>query len=258
MALFCQQSAYGKEGRWNEPLYWLNIPVPKQQADAPQSIHFPNGGYSLLCQGTAFALLRIPNFRFRPSQADALHVDLWLNGENLLRDAGTYSYNAGDETTRYFGGTASHNTIQFDDRDQMPRLSRFLFGEWLTAQDITPVHETDNTVTAAAGYRDYQKAYHHRTVSLSPQQLSVTDKVANFKHKAVLRWRLQPGEWQINGLAISNGKHHLSIHSTTPITRFEITQGWESRYYLQKTALPVLEIEIHQASELTTEYHFAP
>jgi hypothetical protein len=31
----------------------------------------------------------------------------------------------------YFAGTASHNTIQFDDRDQMPRVSRFLFGDWL-------------------------------------------------------------------------------------------------------------------------------
>ena len=140
----------------------------------------------------------------------------------------------------------------------MPRLSRFLFGEWLTAQDLTPVHEIDDTVIAAAGYRDYQKAYHHRTVSLSPQRLSVTDKAADFKHKAVLRWRLQPGEWQINGLTINNGKHHLSIHSTAPIIRFEIVQGWESRYYLQKTALPVLEIELHQAAELTTEYHFNP
>lgn len=258
MALFCQQNVYGKDGSWNESLYWLNIPVPQQQTQQPPSMHVPNGGYSLLRKGSTFALLRIPNFRFRPSQADALHVDLWLNGENLLRDAGTYSYNAGDETTRYFGGTASHNTIQFDDRDQMPRLSRFLFGEWLTAQDITTVHEIDDTVITAAGYRDYQKAYHHRTVSLSPQQLSVTDKVADFKHKAILRWRLQPGEWQIDGLTISNGIHHLSIHSTVPIIRFEITQGWESRYYLQKTALPVLEIEIHQAAELTTEYHFTP
>lgn len=260
MAIFCQQDAYGKDGSWNEPLHWLNIPAPKQQAERPQSMHFPNGGYGILRKGNTFALLRIPNFRFRPSQTDALHVDLWLNGENLLRDAGTYSYNAGDETetTRYFGGTASHNTIQFDGRDQMPRLSRFLFGEWLTAQDITPIHETDNTVIAAAGYCDYQKAYHHRTVSLSPQRLSVTDKVADFKHKAVLRWRLQPVEWQIDGLTISNSKHHLSIHSTTPIIRFEIIQGWESRYYLQKTALPVLEIEIHQAAELTTEYHFTP
>jgi len=258
MALFCQQDAYGKDGSWNESLHWLNIPVPQQQVKPPPSMHFPDGGYSVLRKSNAFVLLRIPNFRFRPSQADALHVDLWLNGENLLRDAGTYSYNAGDEITRYFGGTASHNTIQFDNRDQMPRLSRFLFGEWLTAQDITPVHETDNTVIAAAGYRDYQKAYHHRTVSLSFQRLSVTDKVADFKHKAILRWRLQPGEWQIDGLTISNGKHHLSIHSTAPIIRFEIIQGWESRYYLQQTALPALEIEIHQAAELTTEYHFIP
>jgi hypothetical protein len=28
----------------------------------------------------AFTLLRYPRFRFRPSQADALHVDLWAGG----------------------------------------------------------------------------------------------------------------------------------------------------------------------------------
>jgi hypothetical protein len=28
------------------------------------------------------------------------------------------------------------------------------------------------------------------------------------------------------------------------IQRLEITEGWESRYYLEKTPLPVLEVEI--------------
>ena len=41
----------------------------------------------------AIAMLRYPRFKFRPSQADALHVDLWVDGENLLRDARAYSYN---------------------------------------------------------------------------------------------------------------------------------------------------------------------
>jgi hypothetical protein len=64
----------------------------------------------------AFALLRYPRFRFRPSQADALQVDLWLGGINHPRDAGSYRYNTGEEAIRSFGGTAGHNTIQFDDR----------------------------------------------------------------------------------------------------------------------------------------------
>lgn len=48
------------------------------------------------------AMLRYPRFRFRPSQADALHLDLWLEGRNLLRDAGTYSYNTESAWLSYF------------------------------------------------------------------------------------------------------------------------------------------------------------
>lgn len=252
MALFCQQNAYGKDGSWNEPLHWLNIPVPQQQAKLPQSIHFPDGGYGILRKGNTSVLFRYPNFRFRPSQADALHVDLWQEGGNLLRDGGSYSYNTSEKISSYFGGTASHNTIQFDDRDQMPRLSRFLFGDWLKAQDIIHLHETDDTIRFGAGYRDSQKAYQHRTISLSSQRLIVTDKVTNFKHKAVLRWRLLPGEWQVNDSAIINDKYQITIESTAPIIRIEIIQGWESRYYLKKTPLPVLEVEVQQAGELRT------
>lgn len=256
-ALFCKCCAYDGEGEWNMALKWLDIPLPMTVATPLDSVQFADGGYSLLRQGHAFALLRFPHFRFRPSQADALHVDLWVKGENLLRDAGTYSYNAGDDSNYYFGGTASHNTIQFDDRDQMPRISRFLFGEWLQSENIIPVHEQADRVCAAAGYQDYLKAAHYRTVSLSANTLTVKDKVAGFKHKAIMRWRLLPGEWRINTFTVTNGEHSLRITSDVLIKRFEIIQGWESRYYLQKTVLPVLEIEIHQPGELITEYQFS-
>ena len=67
----------------------------------------------------------IQNSVIGPSQADAMHVDLWVNGKNLLVDAGSYSYNTNTGLSDYFNGTASHNTVQFDDRDQMPKLGRF-------------------------------------------------------------------------------------------------------------------------------------
>ena len=60
-----------------------------------------------------------------------MHVDLWLGGTNVLRDGGSYSYNISNEITKYYNGVSSHNSIQFDDRDQMPVLGRFLFGSWL-------------------------------------------------------------------------------------------------------------------------------
>src|SRR3546814_21172555 len=85
------------------------------------------------------AMLRYPLFRFRPSQADARHLDLWLGGRNLLRDAGSFSY--AEEDGVWFGGTSAHNSVEFDGRDQMPRLGRFLFGAWLKADGVEAVSE---------------------------------------------------------------------------------------------------------------------
>lgn len=256
MALFCERCAYMEEGSWNLPLQWLGIPVPVEAATPVGSVQFVQGGYSVLRRGRNFALLRFPRFRFRPSQADALHVDLWAAGKNLLRDAGTYSYNAGDEITRYFGGTEGHNTVQFDDRDQMPRLSRFLFGGWLRPVGVSPVTEMGDAVTAGAGYTDGQGVSHHRKLSLSDQNLRVEDEVAGFRRKAVLRWRLLPGEWMLDGDTVRLGDHVLRVAASVPIIRMTLTEGWESRYYLKRESVPVLEVEIQQAGRLITEYQF--
>jgi hypothetical protein len=256
MALFCERCAYAGDGSWNLQLHWLGIAVPGRAAAPACSAQFAQGGYSVLRNGKYFALLHFPRFRFRPSQADALHVDLWSAGQNFLRDAGTYSYNAGDEVTRYFGGTAGHNTVQFDERDQMPRLSRFLFGDWLKAEAVVPIEETADAVTAAAGYIDGKGAAHHRKLSLSDQGLRVEDTVSGFKQKAVLRWRLLPTDWRLDGDTVRSGSHMLHVTASVPIARMTLTQGWESRYYLKKESVPVLEVEIHQPGRLVTEYQF--
>lgn len=257
MALFANARAYDEEGAWNLPLRWLGVALPEALAEQPGSCQFDNGGFAVLRRGAVMAMLRYPRFRFRPSQADALHLDLWLGGRNLLRDAGTYSYNTEAQWLSYFPGTASHNTVQFDDRDQMPRLSRFLFGGWLKTSYLDPLDEQAGAITFTAGYRDGYRASHRRGVHLHDDSLVVNDQVDGFQHKAVLRWRLEPGQWLIEGNALSNGEHVIQVHASVPIVRFELVGGWESRYYLEKSQVPVLEVEIHQPGSLITEYRWA-
>lgn len=210
----------------------------------------------LRCE-SVMAMLRYPRFMFRPSQADALHVDLWIDGENLLRDAGTYSYNTEPQWLNYFGGTAGHNTVQFDDRDQMPRLSRFLFGDWLKTSILAPLREQDGRVSFGAGYSDRAGASHQREITLDKSSLKIVDRIDGFRTKGVLRWRLAPGAWQVDGDRARNGTHVLRVKADVPIVRFELTTGWESRYYLRKTELPVLEIEVDRSGTLMTEYRWA-
>ena len=252
--LFAGARAYSDEGLWDQPLRWLGLAAPQLALPDPKSKVFDQGGFALLCDGDAKVLLRYPRFRFRPSQADALHLDLWLKGRNLLRDAGTYSYNTEARWLSYFPGTASHNTIQFDDRDQMPRLSRFLFGDWLKTSVFKPLSRTSDGQTVTAGYKDRYNVRHTRTVCLSSGLLRVTDEVTGFKDKAVLRWRLEPGAWDRRNGLLANRSHTIKVVGDMPIKRCELVQGWESRFYQDKQSVPVLEVEVNQPGILTTEY----
>lgn len=244
--LFSGKAAYSAEGSWNEPLRWLGLKVPAGLMPATASRLFDDGGYACLMKERAFALLRYPRFRFRPSQADALHVDFWLGGRNILRDAGSYSYNTEPVWLNYFPGTASHNTVQFDDRDQMPRLSRFLFGNWLNVAGKPAFSSSLERDCVEVAYRDGRGARHGRKVTLEAGRLVVDDQVSGFRNKAVVRWRLMPGDWRQEGNVWRNGNLRLSISTELPVQRMAVVQGWESRYYLQKTPLPVLEIEVNR------------
>ncbi|MGT2455739.1 heparinase II/III family protein [Cupriavidus basilensis] len=257
-ALFCNAMAFPFEGECGEILKFFRVPSPAKEMGKQESIFFDSGGYGLLRRGRSFALFNIPNFRFRPSQADALNVDLWVGEDNVLRDAGTFGYNVNDGAAEYFGGTAGHNTIQFDDRDQMPRLGRFLFGEWIRAVDVNGVEDRGAFDSCSAGYRDWRRSRHNRVVKLWADHLEVEDKVDGFERRAVLRWRLRPGTWAVDGNRVFDGEHSLTVESNVPIVRFSLVSGWESRYYLKRESIPVLEVEVNKPAILTTIYWFGP
>jgi hypothetical protein len=55
----------------------------------------------------------------------------------------------------------------------------------------------------------------------------------------------------------SEGVVTIGVSATVPVLRCELVQGWESRHYLEKTPVPVLEVEVQQSCTLTTEVHWA-
>jgi hypothetical protein len=250
MAVFDKRSAYKNNGAYNAPMRHLGFPVPVAAAEKPGSKQFDHGGYALLRLQLWKAVLKYPRYRFRPRHCDALHLDLWHGSRNLLRDGGSYSYNSEPFWQDYFTGTRAHNTIEFDGRDQMPKLGRFLRGAWLESNDVS---FSTNPPAAAAGYRDWRGAEHHRSVSLNNESVSVVDRVKGFAEKAVLRWRLRPGGWSLSGGVVRCRGYELCVHSSVPVIRREIVEGWESRYYMKKVPLPVLEVEIKASGILTTE-----
>jgi len=250
-ALFLKERFYTKNGPYNQILKLLDLGVSQTLSVKPGSKVFSQGGYVYLEKSIARCYMRYPVFKFRPSQCDVFHIDFWLGGRNILRDAGTYSYNTEEKWLDYFPSTAAHNTVQFDGNEQMPRVSRFLYSDWLKASHFTGLDVSGKKLSFSAAYTN-KAIQHKRSVHLSESELIVVDDISGFVSKAVLRWRLAPGTYEVLDNVVKCSDFELSICGTTDISRFEIVEGWESRFYLKKTELPVLEIEVVNTSVLTT------
>jgi hypothetical protein len=213
---------------------------------------YEDGGYTVFQRARSKLLFRCPkSFRHRPGQCDLLHVDLFHDGINVLRDGGTFSYNCEQPWQDYFKSIAAHNTVQFDDHDQMPRLSRFLYGKWPKSEVI--VDEAIPMVKA--GFMDWKGCRHERSVEACEKGFRIVDRISGFKKKAVLRWRLAPElEWVLDGSRCSSEFVNLIVTSESNLPSVTIIEGWESLYYLERTTIPVWEIEVGpEGQELITE-----
>ncbi|NLF71083.1 MAG: heparinase [Candidatus Anammoximicrobium sp.] len=236
-------------GPWDELADWLGLSddasgggerVPEPAGGSWQE--FADGGYAVWRADSLVAMLRCPRrFRHRPSQQDLLHFDLWHQGRNLLRDAGAYSYHCEEPWAGYFASSAAHNTIRFDDRDPMPRISRFLYGGWPTGE----VDLTDTVVTAR--FRDHRGVDHRRRVERTAGGFVVSDEIGGDFREAVLRWRLDPDQaYDVAGASCRSPRFTLAVAVQPPETAatFRLAEGWESLYYQEKTPLPVFEVRV--------------
>jgi hypothetical protein len=232
---------------------WLGFKPADRQLNVPEIDAGSDGGFLRMRLGTTLVVLRVPRFPYRPAHADPLHVDLWVAGENVLRDGGSFSYSDFGRGSSYYPGIASHNTVQIDAYEPMPRLGTFLWGRWLKPiESIAPILDRD-TLVAVAAYRDARGASHRRTLRLRDRNLCVHDKVRGIHRSAVLRWRLSPGAWRFDGDIVTDGVRRVHVTSDVRITRRALVEGWESRHYLHESSLPVLEVEVAGDAKFRTE-----
>lgn len=267
-------SACFPPGPWDEMTEWLGLERNNQQGEQrttcgeqrsrradqedpgnSSAMQFKEGGFFILRSESTRGVIRCTGrYRHRPSHADQLHLDLWYRGTNVLRDAGSFSYNCQEPWQSYFRGTAAHNTIQFDGRDQMPAISRFLFGRWLevTHQCIEREHRC---VSWSGQYEDYRHCFHRRQVCLdrSTDTWTVVDRVEGYRARAVLRWRLAPAaEWHLDGWTCRSELCSVSVSVDVSNAEVRLAEGWESRYYLERTGLPVLEVSLPPSEATVT------
>lgn len=251
-SLFCE-GRFFDEGPWDDALKWLEI-EPKSQKILQQSTSMKQGGFHILRSSNSLAVLRFPNFSFRPSQSDALHLDLWCKGVNVLRDAGTFSYNS--DLYEWFSSSAAHNTIEFDGSDQMPRIGRFLYDFWLSSTDVISVQDKPHGLLAGAKYRDNKANTHKRTIELQDNKLICNDEIDGNFSAAILRWRLAPLNWTLEGNTVFADQFKLEITRENDPAHLILAETWESRYYQHKSKIPEVQLNVMSPTTIRTVVTF--
>jgi len=193
----------------------------------------------------ARAVLRTGPLRFRPGQADVLHLDLWDGPLAVLRDGGTGAYNPAAEDAwwhTHFTGTAAHNSIAFDGEDQMRRLSRFLFSHW----------PATGALPDGGWLRDWRGRRQARRVRAGGRRWVVEDRLAGPFREAVLRWRLAPGAWTLRPDGVDGAAARLRVTADTPLA-CTLEAGWESPAYGVVRPAPMLVVRVRKpVTNLTT------
>lgn len=249
-ALFndCSPAAAG------DALRWLGIEASAGAAcGEPGTKLFRDWGLARLEIPGSYAYLRFPVRRFRPGQADMLHVDVWTaSGRNLLIDSGTLSY-ADAAAIQDFAGSKAHNSVRFDDGEPMRRLGRFLLADWPDAHDVTGPVIGDDAVQISAGYRDYRGITHHRTIEGRKGRWVITDAIQGSRDSAELRWHLpeQAVEQVEDGFATADMR--IVVTADAPLI-FSIATCFTSPTYGKRVPALVLVARVpHGASMLRTE-----
>ncbi len=204
----------------SEAMYWryglasLDSPIHSVSLPAAEIL---DQQILILRNDKAKVFLKIPEDTFRPGN-DAFHIDLWVNGNPVLVDTGSYSYNSGDLTAN-FKSVAAHNTIQFGDEEQMPKISRFLNGAWLKPSYVGSIHTSAQEQEWEGKYEDFNNNSHQRKIILSPDSLQIIDTVSS--------------------VLSSTSRFHLNKNSNLKHSN-KTFEAEASLYYLEKHSIDLL------------------
>ncbi len=265
MSVLLNNERLFEHGPWDEDLVWLFGPEALQtplRHEPLQSTPFNDGGYYTLRGQNSWGMIRCHTYRERPSHADMLHFDLWYNGQNVLRDAGTFQYYCEPPWDHYFKSTAAHNTVVVDGKDQMEKGSRFLWFHWTKSQlrhnEHLPLIDSDYWEGEHYSYRHRKSGVVHRraVVRRGDKWIIIDDILGNGKHSVTLRWHLANSAWENVAHGTFSARDltaYLSIRIfPEPKMSSELLfgqespepEGWESLYYGERQPIPVVKCSV--------------
>jgi hypothetical protein len=244
-SLMLGQSAFSHSARDIEEiaLWWLG-PEKCRSGGTPQiaqqSRKFRDSGLVAMKRGDVSVLFDAGPFgpwSAGHSHADTLSVLVSAGSEDILIDPGTYTY-LDPRWRDTFRGTAAHNTIRTDEKDQATPAGPF---RWLDKPEVSLIDFSSTTeqdsATAVCRYRGFT---HQRTVKFGNDgQLEITDEVHG-----------PPGEhlveqfWHLGQAAQQTGNDVWRIGEVAELLleHGQYEQGWRSSTFGSKEISPVIVV----------------
>jgi len=251
---------------WDEKSEWLLGPEGEAAFAAvppgppPGSRLFRAGGYAVMRAGDRVVTFDCGPLGFLSTaahgHADALSLTLHDRAGPLLADPGTYAYQEGAEWRRFFRGTAAHNTVRVDGRDQSEMRGTFLWGRRASTTLLDWRSDERRDVAAAEhdGYAPVGVTHRRAVAFLKPDWIVVRDELRGAgAHTVELLWHLPDGaelelvgelarcaaggrRWAIMGVDWVGGRMEVACGREEP------RQGWHSPRYGVVAPAPALSV----------------
>lgn len=201
-----QSSGFGP-GPWDEEASWFGLhpshePVTRRDRLTVNS--------HALTRGTTHLVLRAGPVQGRPAHADQLHADVWIDGEAVAVDPGSYRYTAAPPWDNALSADVVHNLPTRPSVPQAVRRGRFFWQRWSEAEVLLRISDTD-VAAMVAELELSDRTLLRRLVAVADGTVVVADHATA---PARVRWNLA------RNTSVDVGQHESTAHGN----------GWEGRF----------------------------
>jgi hypothetical protein len=230
----------GDRAKTQDTLFLTNSRTPRVSASFPDTgvVTMVEGDTGIVAAARAFGPGNAGH-----SHAHALHFTLRHAGEEVLIDPGTYTYTSDPVWRDRFRGTAAHNTLRIDLRDQADPAGPFRWSN-LPVSEILELQQQPWRLRARCRYRGL---CHERQMIFSDGLLWIVDRVTGAgRHRIEQFWHPAGAVERIADDVIQlPGRIRLIMEEGREV---EIEEGgdygWRSPVPGVKLPLPVIRLSI--------------
>ncbi len=223
---------------WHENLDWI---VP-QELKVRKGKYCPGlvcsrreGGYTFLRSKDRRVLIGIDHADLgygsiaAHGHADALSFQLFIDGQPIFVDSGTYNYHVTPDDRNYFRSTVAHNTVMIENHEQSEMLGPFIWGTRAKAElvDLTEEKGWVTVKMCCSG----SAGVHNRTIAFDQaRSVEIRDDVGEHQGNAFFHF---PPESQVEieenrAVVCSSGKRIVLNSNGKKIK--STADGFSSKY----------------------------